>query len=832
MSGGTSRSWLAGGACLAALSVALGDSGAASAQVVIAPPAPAPAPALAAAKPAPRLNPSGRTLTMVAPLKDREIFLGDVEVQVAPDDSIQVSVIQVFELLKRTLDPAQVEPLRAIAEPGVFAPLSRFSEAGLPLSFNPRTLELTIAIPASARARQSIGLADLDRELYGDFAKPEPFSAYVNFRGSMDYVHTGSGETGLGDPLVLMDGASRIKGVVLEFEATWQGDRDFSRDGTRFVYDDIPRLNRWIAGDLIPQGRGFQGIQDMAGLSVERTYSLLDPQRNVAPRGGRTFSLERDSTVEAFVNGRSIRTIRLQPGTYDVSDFPFVQGSNDVELVIVDDTGQREVVSFSLFIDRTQLAPGLSEYGFYAGVRSSRLGSSIDYSGEMAALGFYRYGLSEDLTLGANFQYAEDASLLGAEAVWGSPFGTIGGDVAVSNLDTAGSGWAVNMSYERLVQSGEGGLSLVATLESRSQRFGTAGQLNPDNRYSFSGSVGVNKSFGDSSFVGAQARYSKARDAYEDEETIRLTYGTRFTENINVILDVDWASGGASEGTGFRVALVRRFGASGSARAEYDTQGERGRLGYQTSGGRGVGAWSAAANLDVDPDLYGLNGSVSYAANRADLGIAHGTAYSGPAGGVTDQRTSVRAATGIAFAGGRVAVGRPVSDGFVLVQPYKGARDVRIEVEPSPDGYYARSGPMGPALYGQVSAYSPRTLIFDAPDAPPGFDVGKGALRLYPPYKAGYLVSVGSDYGVTAIGRLLTADGVPIPLLAGVAREQGGEGRKIDIFTNRQGMFGISGLKAGRWRIELPGDPPTVFDLTVPEAPDGIARVGDLRPAS
>src|SRR5690606_11721674 len=124
--------------------------------------------------------------------------------------------------------------------------------------------------------------------------------------------------------------------------------------------------------------------------------------------------------------------------------------------------------------------------------------------------------------------------------------------------------------------------------------------------------------------------------------------------------------------------------------------------------------------------------SASYAANRADLGLAHTTAYSQVSDDVTDQRTSLRAATGVAFAGGRAAVGRPVSDGFVIVQPYAGAPDVAIEVEPSPDGYYARSGPLGPALYGQVSAYSPRTVIFDAPEAPPGFEVGQGAARLLP----------------------------------------------------------------------------------------------------
>ena len=780
--------------------------------------------------PSTQLNPTGRTMSIVAPLKDRDAFLGDVEIRIGADDAVQVSVEQVFALLARSLDPAAVEPLRLMAEPGFFAPLSSFEQAGLPLTFNPRTLELAVSIPTSARGRQSIGLADLDRELYGDFATPEPFSAFVNFRSAADYVHQGA-STGFGDPFVSIDGAARLGGVVFETEGGWNGsDSRFSRSGSRFVIDDAARSNRWTVGDLLPQGRNFQGVQDMAGISVVRSYAVMDPQRNVAPRGGRTFTLERDATVEAIVNGRSVRTIRLQPGTYDVSDFPFVQGSNDVDLVIIDDLGRRDVISFSLFMDRTQLAPGLSEYGFYAGVRTSRSGTGIDYSDDFLASGFYRYGLSDSVTLGGSFQYAEDAGLVAGEAVWGSPLGTVGADVAFSHLDSVGSGWAANISYERLIPGTNGGSAFMAALETRSRYFGSAGQLAPDNPFVYNAMVGFSYSLGDSAFVSAQARYAKGRGPNVDEQSFRLSYGRRLGPSTNLILDADWSDGRLGENHGVRIAFIRRFGDSGTGRAEYDTRSDRVRLGYQTSGGRGVGAWNASGNLDYNNDNYGLNGSASYAANRADLGIAHNTAYSQTANDVTDQRTSLRMSTGVAFAGGRFALGRPINDGFVIVRPYEGARREIIEVEPSRDGYYSRSGALGPALYGQVGSYTPRTITYDAPMASAGFDIGQGSLRLLPPYRAGYVITVGSDYNVTVIGRLLTPGGEPLPLLAGYAYEIGGDERRVDVFTNRQGQFGAAGLKAGRWRIEMPSQPGAVYEFTVPETSDGLARLGDLSP--
>jgi outer membrane usher protein len=781
--------------------------------------------------PAGVLNPSGRSMQVVAPLNDRGVYLGDVEIQVGADDSISVAAMQVVETLARLMDPVALESLRSVATPGVFLPISRFAELGVPLTFDPALLSLEAEIPTSMRARRSIGLADLDRSVYGEFLSPEPFSAYVNFRAAADYVHEGS-STGFGDTFILMNGAMRFGGFVLESEGNWtSGDRGFSRDGTRLVYDDIERLNRWTAGDLLPQGRGFQGFSNMAGLSMERAYGLLDPQRNTTPRGGRTFTVDREATVEAYVNGRVVRTMRLQPGTYDVSDFPFVQGSNDIQLVISDGTGYRDVVSFSLFVDRTQLAAGLSEYGLYAGVASERTPGEISYTEDLAVSGFYRRGVRDNLTAGGNFQYFDDGSLVGAEIVWGSPIGTIGGDFAFSDNPNVGDGWAANLSFERLVQDagGFGGSSFIAAFEARSRHFGSPTQLAPENRYEYNASMSYNRSFGDSSFVGGQVRYAKARDGFEDEMGARVSYGRRVNDLTNVVLDLDWTEGGFAEGTSARISLVRRFGSSGSMRASYDTRSERARVGYQQSSGGGVGAWSVAGAIEAGRDDLGFNGAGAYAANRADLGIAHNTTYTLDTDEVSDQRTSLRAATSIAFAGGRFAVGRPITDSFAIVAAHD--RSVDIEVEPTRDGYFARSGALGPALYGQMGSYTPRSIIFDAPDAPPGYDVGQGAARVLPPYRAGYSITVGSDYGVTALGRLLDERGEPVVLLAGMAVEIGGEGRRVEVFTNRMGAFGASGLKAGRWRIEMPGQPPLVYELDIPDSPNGIARMGDVRPS-
>ena len=91
------------------------------------------------------------------------------------------------------------------------------------------------------------------------------------------------------------------------------------------------------------------------------------------------------------------------------------------------------------------------------------------------------------------------------------------------------------------------------------------------------------------------------------------------------------------------------------------------------------------------------------------------------------------------------------------------------------------------------------------------------------------------DYSVTAIGRLLDADGQPLALVSGRAVEvaKSGEGAEpITIFTNRVGRFGASGLRPGRWRLEMGTTPPTVYELEVPASAEGFVKAGDLKPAA
>jgi outer membrane usher protein len=296
-------------------------------------------------------------------------------------------------------------------------------------------------------------------------------------------------------------------------------------------------------------------------------------------------------------------------------------------------------------------------------------------------------------------------------------------------------------------------------------------------------------------------------------------------------VDAGYSSGGFQKGLNFGLQLTWRMGEAASLRGEYQSKPQISRLTYQQSDGRGVGAWNVSGSLDQTPDSMDFNGSANYSANRAELGVTQVSTYDLRGGRVTDQRTTLQAGTAIAFAGNTVAVGRPIFDSFALFDPHPSLGDAQVVVESGPQGALARSDGLGPAVLSDLGSRSLRTVTYDVPEAPPGYDIGTGSLRVVPPYRSGYSVTVGSDYSTLVVGRLLDANGDPISLLAGTATELDvPSGKTLTVFTSRDGRFGAQGLRPGRWRIDMPSSPAVSYTITIPKDSKSLLRIGDLKP--
>lgn len=781
-----------------------------------------------------KLNPTGKPIILTVPAKDGGTYLGDIALTIMPDDRVEFSAQRALDLLSNLLNPKVYAALQANFSGKTNLSPSDFEASGVSFRYNPQTLEFNLIVASDRRVSKAVLVSPLDRSRLGTVSTPAKASAYLNVRGTTDYIHAGGGE-GFNEPVLFLDGAARLGGVVAESEASWQpGTRgvDFQRLGSRLVVDDQTRLVRWSAGDLQPIARNFQSAPDIAGISLFRSYSVLQPQQIIRPRGDRSFKLDRPSTVEVQINGQTVRRLQLNPGTFDLRDFPFTQGANDIRLTVLDDSGRSEILRFNVFLEQSQLAKGLSEFGLYAGVLSPLGVRGPRYSNDAAITGFYRRGINDRVTLGINAQADKTVRMGGTEAVVGTSFGTIAASFSLSDIDRFGGGHAGVVTFQRLIQRRGGQAdSLNVFVESRSRNFGALGTITPSNPFKYEVGGGYSHAFGERVYAGFDGRYSKGRDAQRNVHSYRTTAGWRISSTASLTADARYERDNRGSRVGGLLSLTVRLGRYSSVRTDYDSRDNRARASFQTLKGQGVGSYNITADVERSDRGSGVNFTGNYFTNRAELGISHFGTFEPDFGGRTSERTSFRFGTSLAVADGAVSVGRPIFDSFAIIKPHKSLKENDIVIEPSQFGFTGNSGVLKAATHPSISSYSDRTVTVDAPDAKAGTDLGQGSFRLFPPYRSGYRLEVGSAYSVTAIGRMLDVDGEPVALITGTASEVAHPERApTTVFTNRDGRFGASGLAPGKWRLEMLDAKKSKFEFTISDDAEGIVRLGEITP--
>jgi outer membrane usher protein len=791
-----------------------------------------------AAEPAPhaaRINPTERELRFIVPLADGELYLGDLELAVSPSDELAVDGVRLIELLKDRLSADLLARLHAGLDDKGRLSAAVLTSAGIGLSYDSERLALSVALPIEARSRQGLSFRGAGGGEEAVTLEPAKFSGYLNVFASAGYVQSVTGR-GLIAPSAQLVGAARLGGLVLEGEgyvSARRGDTPWRRTGTRLVYDDQSRAMRWTLGDTQFQPRQFQASATVFGLGVSRLYSVIDPQREVRASGAQSFAILNPGTIETIVNGRPVERRAVQPGNYTLRDFPIAQGSNAVQLRIEESGGRVRTIDFSVYSNQSLLAHGVTEFAAFAGVYAEPSARGFSYSREWMAGGFVRHGLTEQLTMGVNVQANRSIQQISVEGILGTPIGLVGFNLAGSQDSARKTGLAAALTYERLLSFSEGGQSdsLRAAVEWRSPKFVIPEVAFGPDRKVWSLTAGYVHSFKSGAFVSIDGQVQRNRLPRDIDYGFRMAGGIPLGERFELNPEFGFNRGSVNRDTFVRIGLRMKFGRSGSARFDADSKG-RARASFSTSTGSGVGSRQFSGDIARDNGMIALTANASLQTNRADLSIQQTAGYSENTRCVEDSRTTVRAAFSLAWAGGSFAMGRPVNDAFLIAKGHRTLRGKRIALDPSNDTEAARTDGLGPALLGQLSAYARRSVVYSVPDAPNGYDLGPGNVSIRPPYKAGYNLMIGSDYNLLVLGRLLDRSGEPVSLLAGQAFDlDDPKHPAITIFTSRDGRFGAQGLRAGRWRIEMPGDEPLTYLLNVTKGDDGTARVGDLHPA-
>ena len=777
-----------------------------------------------------KLNDTGHDVDLVVPLRER-VPIGQVGIRIRPDDTVLISKTDLENAIRRGVTPEFVKAIDALPDQEGFLAIGVLAQHGLAVTFDRNALELVAKFDATAFPERSIGLGfDTAASIVVPDASAN-VSAFLSYQGSLDWVERGF-DRGLREPRVNFDFDGRLfHTIAFENQFTYGGNQQasFTRFASRAFYD-IPQSSIRIgAGDLVANTTALQSQVDISGLGISKLLETFHSDRVYTASAGQTLLLREPATVSVVVNGVPSQTLRLGPGTYNVRDLPLTGGANRIDLVIEDQAGGRRVVSFDFFEDVSLLSPGIDEYDAKGGLRSDvDENGRFYYRHDPVFSGFYRRGITNQLTLGANAQASRTAMQVGGEATWGSTFGLFTFEGSGSHLKGLGSGAAVRVQYRYSIPMDlvSGARRIDALVEYHTKNYGGIDQqaLNP---YSLTFTGRYFQPISDWFGAGVGIDYRKGRGSTDDYKALRADANWRLRNGMNFTGSVGYDS---RDGLLVGFSLFWRFDAKSLLTARYDSRRQEADLAYYHTPTHLLDtfAWGVEATHN-DDGRFGFNATGVYRTNRGDLEIAHREAF-GSDSADREETTSLRARGTIGFAGGKFAIGRYMNNSFAIVSahPSLDGAQVLIGSQVASDAL-ARTGALGPALV-NLGSYAHTNLYYTVPDAPLGYDFGAGTIDLYPWFHSGTPVLVGSEFNVSILGTLLDDHGEPLVLAMGSARRTGDpKSPTIEIFTNREGRLGASGLAPGAWQIDAGGFHYR-FDIT--KADGSLVNVKQLRPSN
>lgn len=794
--------------------------------------------------------------------------LGEVLLTIGADDSLAVDRDGLIALARSRLNP---QTLAALAAMDAALALPLRDPPGVALRYDRSALELVLEVT-------SLGGGDQDVSLRPKSARAEPLapaslSGYLNLTTRAAHAW----ETGQSGVSFQADGAVRTMGLVLETEAAWDGPLDsficpaearctyahdggVKRRGTRVVSDLPESATRVTFGDVSYWGDALQHGGDLVGVSIRHEPRLFNVNQRLDSATASTLALDAPADVEVLVNGAPIQRLRLKAGTYRLTDLPLTAGSNDVELVVTSDTGERRAVRVTALAHDVMLAPGKSEWVVAGGVPSVERDHERQYAGGGMAMARLRLGVTPWLTAVAHAQADATTAMGGGGVLTLTPFGLWGCSFAASLAGDglAATGFAGTLSWEHLIAPGSvfGKQTLRAQADYRSPLFLAPGDTAvaqtgvlypafvPKLRLTsswavqwpdLSATVSARYAFADAAIAVAGAVSTDV-----DRWGVTLSLTKPLSPSVGATL---WTGYGNERLLAFDqprqpapelqvgVRLVWRPSTGVQVQAEADSLLRQTLTAADARYGRESNLWTAAAAATASEGRgASLAGSVAYHGRFADAAVSQ-SASGTDARHIGNAYTTVRTTTSVAFADGAVGVGPAIRDAFVLARPHPSIADSTVLVG-EPDDPKASGGRLLPALLPSLPSYALTRLPLDATDLAAGYSLGTAALTVEPPYRAGYIVEVGSDSPLSVYGVLVDAGGRPAALLSGVATPRDKSAPRLAVFTNSLGRFAVEGLCEGEWLISLDtASGHLLYVLPVAKGADALIDAGILAPS-
>jgi outer membrane usher protein len=683
---------------------------------------------------------------------------------------------------------------------------------GVTVDFDLRTLSLAIQVDPRLLPRQILDLTDgRKRNVY----YPTDNSAFFNY--NVDYI---GGSGGHDQTVVANELGARFGDFLFLTDSVYNGSapqRRWVRLLTSVTHDNRATLERAITGDFVAASGDLGASVLLGGISYSKLYSI-DPYLIRYPQLGIAGLVSVPSTIDVYVDGQRINTVRVVPGEFDLRNITQSVGVRGVDLVIRDAFGREQRISTTYYSTDVPLKAGLQEWSYNAGALREAFGIESDRYGPLAFSAFHRMGVTDALTLGMRGEGRRGAYNAGPTATMVlGPFGVMGASAAFSQCDGRG-GAAALVSYTYLDQHINAGVLLRAD----SRNYATLADSVIDRRkYEATAAIG----YVDLRWGAVSGAYSTGtRYDGPDRKTVALNYGRPlFDGRASFFANVSESR--AKERTrNVLVGLIYNFGADYAVSTRYERFGERQgeviQLQKTQPIGEGLGYTVALERSKIADDTTTVfRPSLQYNARSGILRVD--LAQQRDATG-SHRSYALSAAGGIATVGDAIVVGRPVTDSFSLVK-VDDLPGVPVLVNNQAIGVTDASGKLFvPTL---VSFYENQVSI-DVASVPLDYTFPESLRIVSPGLRAGALVdfhakrlsAVTGSLKIRSRGQVKPAEFYEVIVAVG--------NRRVTFVTGRGGEYYVEDLPPGRYAARVAGGGTScAFELSIPETREPLTEL-------
>jgi outer membrane usher protein len=546
---------------------------------------------------------------------------------------------------------------------------------------------------------------------------------------------------------------------ALRLLTTWRYDKP-DKMWTLSIGDDVSTSTNWSSSV------NFGGAQWGTNFATQPAFITF-------PRPGYQGQATVQSSLDLFINNSLAKNVQLTPGSYSLTNIPYVDGAGNMRIVTTDIMGRQQVVNVPFYVSNQLLKTGLVDSSYEVGLIRQNLGlASFDYARFIAAA-TSSVGVNDTLTLQWHVEGLSDQQTIGGTILKQiGQIGVLDGSLAVSHINANNKdGGLALLAFQRQAQNYSIGLSSQVTTLYFTQQGLDSDQLSPRL---------INQVFGGVSFNGNGLSFNYIRQINRDQPGNNMVSAT-FTRNLFFDFSLS-ATGmtnlGGTKNKGVFLTVTRSLGDQTNVNLSNSVQNDAHQSGIQIQ-----------RNLPTGPGYgYSLAGATGTSVNsklgslslQNDVGTYTGQILQFD--GVSTETLNAEGA--IILMGDHTYLSRNLNNTSFAVVQVPGFPDVDVSVY---NQVAARTDRYGNALIPNLQPYQEATIAINTNQLPLNSIVNASSLTMTPYYNSGVVIPFPVKYIRNATLTVKQASGDYIP--EGVSAGLSGEPPEFIVGTEGQTYF-------------------------------------------